>query len=456
MNLANRAACLSTFLQCVGDAVQTYFAAYVREAVHWDDEPYLTARLSEITRLPSLVVSSCVVSHFSFGFQALKATIAEQLLARYRELARDIAVRERLRALGAQRNLSHSCPSSAPSALQQGRRRYLEPTRVTASRGSKREVLYSASASHGATRATRWRSAFHPMGKRRSRLSQQPVRACARNINTSLHTVGDQSVSRGADDAVIVVARHAKSQDVSWLKNATHPVVFIDKGDAQGRKGVSHLGEEGSSYLSFIIEKYEQLPRWVLFITAHERHWHHALASQLCSTCIDMGATKLGFLNVNHDRNGRMLVLDKPRGQPAELPVAVHARLRRELLGLHSIYDGNQRMPPSAQFWVSRERILARPRSYYQKLLDVLSMPSHPLMAWSTWYRNRRLWGFFLEAYWHYIFGECEFYSLPYAQYHELPLRKGCNQPGSSFCQFRGHVPTNTVTVARRGRTPIM
>ena len=169
-----------------------------------------------------------------------------------------------------------------------------------------------------------------------------------------------------------------------------------------------------------------------------------------------MGATRLGFLNVNHDRNGRMLVLDKPRGQPAELPVAVHARLRRELLGLHSIYDGNQRMPPSAQFWVSRERILARPRSYYQKLLDVLSMPNHPLMAWSTWYRNRRLWGFFLEAYWHYIFGECEFYSLPYAQYRELPLRKGCNQPGSSSCQFQGHVPTNAVTVARRGRTPIM
>lgn len=228
-------------------------------------------------------------------------------------------------------------------------------------------------------------------------------------------------------DAVIVVSRHAKGQDVSWLRNVSYPVRFIDKGEGQwagGDRAPNRLGEEGSSYLWFIVKNYDALPRWVLFLTAHERHWHHALASQACNTCIDMKATGLGFLTVNHDRSGRILVLDKPRGQPAELPLAVHARLRRELLGLHTPYDGSQRLPPSAQFWVSRERILARPRAYYQKLLDVLERPSHPLMAKSAWYQSRRLWGFFIEAYWHYILGECEFYSLPYLRYQELPLQR--------------------------------
>ena len=121
-----------------------------------------------------------------------------------------------------------------------------------------------------------------------------------------------------------------------------------------------------------------------------------------------------------------MLVLDKPRGQPAELPLAVHARLRRDLLGLHTPYDGSQRMPPSAQFWVSRERILARPRAN-QTLLDVLEQSNHPLMAASAWYWSRRLWGFFMEAYWHYILGECEFYSLPFLRYRDLPLRQAAS-----------------------------
>ena len=408
-----------------GDAVRAHFAAYAREAGRWDDEPFLSSRLSELTGLRSLIVSSCVAAHFSFGFQMMSAERAGSLLAQYRALSRDANMQLRLRSTTSKKNLSQSCPSSAPAVLQQGLRRHKEPPRVAPRRGLVREVLYTAAAAARRTpkaqgAAWKWRDRSrvpHPQP-----VTSQLARPCARHNPARQHNSSQQRLHRESTvEAVLVVARHNHNQDVSWLRNASHPVHFIDKGD------VTNLGEEGSSYLSFIVTQYENLPRWVLFMTAHERHWHHALASQACSACIDMAATGLDFLNINHDRSGRMLVLDKPRGQPAELPLAVHARLRRDLLGLHTPYDGSQRMPPSAQFWVSRERILARPRAYYQTLLDVLEQSNHPLMAASAWYWSRRLWGFFMEAYWHYILGECEFYSLPFLRYRDLPLRQAAS-----------------------------
>ena len=32
----------------------------------------------------------------------------------------------------------------------------------------------------------------------------------------------------------------------------------------------------------------------------------------------------------------------------------------------------------------------------------------------------------FVEAYWHVIFGECEEYALPYADYRDVPVDKTC------------------------------
>ena len=150
---------------------------------------------------------------------------------------------------------------------------------------------------------------------------------------------------------------------MSWLDDSYIPYTILEK----AADNITNLGEEGSTYLTFILRNYHRLPRWTLFLTAKDGHWHHALASQgmhatmiraqdlreplllltsrlrslvgaACSTCVKMHATSdgattrgghgLGFLSVNHDRSGRMLLFDKPTGQPAELPRKAHAELR--------------------------------------------------------------------------------------------------------------------------------
>lgn len=98
-------------------------------------------------------------------------------------------------------------------------------------------------------------------------------------------------------------------------------------------------------------------------------------------------------------------------------------QLRRDLLGLDTPYRGRVRYPPGGQFWVKRDRILARPLEFYQRLYDTLTDERHPLLGRpSPRYVGRQLHVFFLEAYWHYVFGEPEFYAAPYSNFTQLPL----------------------------------
>ena len=114
-----------------GRAVQTHFGAYASE--QFVDEPYLTALLTERTRLPSLIASDTVVVHFSFGFQHMAEERA--LLERYRALAKQGPLHERLRRQYGQRPLSRTCPEAPPAALLQGRRNLTVNDRPPSGRG---------------------------------------------------------------------------------------------------------------------------------------------------------------------------------------------------------------------------------------------------------------------------------------------------------------------------------
>ena len=110
-------------------------------------------------------------------------------------------------------------------------------------------------------------------------------------------------------------------------------------------------------------------------------------------------------------------------------------RLRQELLGLNSPYPAHGRIsyPCCSQFWVARERIRLHPPIYYDRIFNALTNPtsngfyrilgSYPPAGTSNErYVNRTTLGnFFLESYWHVIFGEAEQYHLPFRNYSMLP-----------------------------------
>ena len=99
-----------------GAAVREHFGAYAHE--NFVDEPYLTAKLTVRTRLPSMIVSDAVVSHFQFFQQQMPDQRA--ILERYRHLSKNISLHRQLANEFGGRGLSLSCPKTPPAALMQG------------------------------------------------------------------------------------------------------------------------------------------------------------------------------------------------------------------------------------------------------------------------------------------------------------------------------------------------
>ena len=224
-----------------------------------------------------------------------------------------------------------------------------------------------------------------------------------------------------ASHALVVLAAHGPS-DKSWLARAPRPYVVVNKTTA----GIPNTGLDASSYAWWIVQNYRELPSWTLFMHHHEYDWHHPYYSQLVSMAIDVDALAathgLRYLNVAHDRYGRLTLYTKPALR--ELSRAENQRLCNELLGAYTVdYTGNVTYAPGAQFWVHRDRILARPLSFYQHLYRALTDDDHPLLSRSSiFYEGRSLHVFFAEAYWHTIFGEGTNLHSVLNNYHELPI----------------------------------
>ena len=222
-------------------------------------------------------------------------------------------------------------------------------------------------------------------------------------------------------DRLAIVARYR--EDVDWLQHAPIPYQVVDKGGPSSSN--PNVGGDATSYLSWILANYHspQLPQWMLFMHAHEYHWHHARYSQLRSMRIDLEATGRGYLSISHVHNGGIIHFTKDL--LAELSDEEHNQLRRDLLGLQTPYSGRVKHAPCGQFWVRRDRLLARPKRFYQRLFDALTDATHPLLsrrAAAEGYPERMLHVYFIEGYWHWVFGEALEYDLPFRKYDQMPL----------------------------------
>ena len=88
------------------------------------------------------------------------------------------------------------------------------------------------------------------------------------------------SSSWNADTDLIIVSAHF-NEDLTWLRAAPYPVVVCDKDgaaptslDTEPRCQLPNYGREAGSYLKFIIEFYDELPKRVAFLHGHENAWH--------------------------------------------------------------------------------------------------------------------------------------------------------------------------------------
>ena len=85
------------------------------------------------------------------------------------------------------------------------------------------------------------------------------------------------------DDEVVIVTAHYK-ENLEWLKRSNMKVVVCDKPGADPMPFPpdpkcsldQNRGREASVFLKYIIENYDNLPKYVAFIHGHEEAWHQS------------------------------------------------------------------------------------------------------------------------------------------------------------------------------------
>ena len=197
---------------------------------------------------------------------------------------------------------------------------------------------------------------------------------------------------------LVIVSSHY-NEDIEWLKETDLPVVVCSKVLNSPLCSMNiNKGREASSYLKFIIDNYDILPKNIAFIHGHEDAWHHNLQHQNSKTLIDIikcaKYKAYGYISLNNlyidDRN---------------INNENYVYMQKELWNLLFRPYLNRNIPNHilhdccAQFIVSRERILNLPKEAYEKWYNYI-LYEDPLDD------NSFKLGIIFEYLWHIIFGE--------------------------------------------------
>lgn len=218
----------------------------------------------------------------------------------------------------------------------------------------------------------------------------------------------------------VVVAQHREG--VAWLSELpamVHQFVYQAENDTAERPVRVNQGET-AVYLQYIVEQYNNLPDAVAFIHAHQAAPHMPDKLKLLNKLRwdAFGYANLRYTNITYDLWGKWtgdwlcpqnpvkpppsdeIIWDELRVNQSKLFANVWKELFEGPIGPLPQYVHS---PCCAEFVVSRQRIQARPLSFYQDCLTWLEATS-----------SERYWaGRIFEYVWHIIFGEPALYFAP-------------------------------------------
>jgi hypothetical protein len=196
---------------------------------------------------------------------------------------------------------------------------------------------------------------------------------------------------------VLVVCRYG--EDLDWLRYQPHPAVVYEKHRDRvaqaGLHGVPrNTANEASAFLKFIVDYYDDLPEVMVFLHGHRYAYHQEDVLTLLDA-IEDPSTLPGYCNLN-------LAVWGLKEDPSRKPLyEEHKAWLEAWLGP---------LPPllldrcCAQFVVRRERVLHRPKAFFEEALQHAYYDVEPLPEGDS-EANRRL-GLLFEWLWHYLFGE--------------------------------------------------
>ena len=188
-----------------------------------------------------------------------------------------------------------------------------------------------------------------------------------------------------------VVARY--QENVDWTNGLPHAIIY-NKGTTPPNSrhpsiSLPNLGREGLTYLHHIIENYDKLDDYTCFLQGNPFDHTPRLEQRITSfqQKLDAGQAVPGYEPLSKNIYTINLCYDIT-------DFSLHALLidtYRKVFG-RSKTDHTFAFAAGAQFIVSRDTILSRPKSFYEAIVPLMSYSVHPPE------------GFALERFWGMIF----------------------------------------------------
>lgn len=195
----------------------------------------------------------------------------------------------------------------------------------------------------------------------------------------------------------------------------------------------SSRGREASAYLSFVVDLYDELPEYSIFLHANPDQWHNDLFGPKTSSALHSlrreAVDAMGYLNLRCTNDPGCPIHVNPNN-PTQTDIdkndarANFRRIYKDIFGEDADVPEHIGGICCAQFAVSRARIWQRPKSDYIRMLNWVNEKSVPLV-------DDYGVGWVFETLWHIVFG-MEGVQLVYSGTQSLVLRD-TNDPVSVF-----------------------
>jgi hypothetical protein len=182
------------------------------------------------------------------------------------------------------------------------------------------------------------------------------------------HWIGDKKKALQClgMQAVVVIAHY--NEDLSWVSKIKYEHIVYSKtlpDAANVRHQSVNKGNEASAYMQYIVDHFDTLPEYALFVHGHDTSWHHD------GSIVDIinGVELSPYKSLNKYPTEKV----DPRhpdvkGALRDFPLAFE--FPPDVNTLH--YDS------CAMFCVSRDSIRRRPREFYERYLEYLWTTSTP------------------------------------------------------------------------------
>lgn len=191
-------------------------------------------------------------------------------------------------------------------------------------------------------------------------------------------------------------------EDLGWLKAAPWPVTIVDHEGADPHDfptkiEIPNEGRDSTAFFKFIIDRYDSLPEFTAFIHGHETSYHQQGDRPLLDLIRDANTAKYKYIPLNNA--WRCATARQMECMAKAWPDFFGTNFVLEWM----VFDS------SAQFIVSRDRILNNPKAFYERLFQQCTKSWDHVIA--------------VEFMWHGIFGENPVH-VPQSDFFDPPIKE--------------------------------